>query len=467
NMGWKNGPAVLATCPFYDENGWLPAKTHGFSSQMFEYDGSNNFEFEYGYNEGYRVNVQLRPGEVMTRNWSNKGLQVDMDLGSGPGCLNGVIGQGDLEYSRGLGDLANGRVGNGTIVYTVPLADAGLRDAALEYANLGTQQEDGQAPTLHVKTAGQPGTFVLRMASPYVYLGGSIELAGTVAKGGSVKVSFSRNNGEDWHDIGGVTAAGDFKTTLDLKPLLYRLYDYRLKFELNGVGTGLSALTIAEDMQHSQRALPALGQGSNTITFSAEPQEGTIAVEAHVGNKTKGNQLLLTEFHPQMEGVKQDEGALWMGDSGKGQITIPVTTPGVITHVRFGTHYRARSDKDQWAYELSFDGGKTWTTVDTVTGPTPATCKYDDFSQVPKGSRQVLVRFAGEQRNTLGIFDLSIHVDYIEPHGGFRPVQVTYLWTENGQEKKDVHVAKKPNETYTITCAGKPTMKSLIVELAK
>ena len=55
-----------------------------------------------------------------------------------------------------------------------------------------------------------------------------------------------------------------------------RRYDYRLKFVLRGRGTGLERLRITHDIQHSQRALPALGQGRNRISFSAGPAEGTI-----------------------------------------------------------------------------------------------------------------------------------------------------------------------------------------------
>ena len=58
-----------------------------------------------------------------------------------------------------------------------------------------------------------------------------------------------------------------------------------------------------------------------------------------------------------------------------------------------------------------------------------------------------------------------IDADYREPAGGFVPVQVTYVWDEGGVERKDVHVANKPEETYAITCDSTPLMKSLIVEL--
>ena len=65
------------------------------------------------------------------------------------------------------------------------------------------------------------------------------------------------------------------------------------------------------------------------------------------------------------------------------------------------------------------------------------------------------------------IHNLRIDADFTDPHGGFAPVKVTYVWQEGGQEKKDVHVAKAAQETYKITCAEKPVMKSLVVELAE
>lgn len=65
------------------------------------------------------------------------------------------------------------------------------------------------------------------------------------------------------------------------------------------------------------------------------------------------------------------------------------------------------------------------------------------------------------------IFNLRIDADYVEPHGGFRPVRVTYRWSEGGADKEDVHIAESPDETYQIECAGEPRMKSIVLELAE
>ncbi|MBM4032090.1 MAG: hypothetical protein FJ291_09930 [Planctomycetes bacterium] len=445
--GWKRGPALLANCPLYDATGWLPAKTHGWYATMQEYDGSTFFAYECGYSVGYQVNVQLRPGERLTRNWGHKGLHVNQGGGGGdPGCLKMKPGANFMVYTPKFGDLANGRVGNGTLEYDVPLDAASLRASALSV--------EGEP--------GKPTAFVLRMPSSYVYLGGELSLKAAVGEGGAIAVAFSDNNGLDWKEIAKITATGDQR--IDLKPHVYRRYDYRLKFALSGKDTGLKALKIVHDIQHSQRPLPALDKGENTITFSAEPPEGTITVEGSTDPKNKGKQVLYTDFHPERKNIKDD---LLVLSGPTGEVTFPIETPGDMTRLRVGIYYRARDPKDAWDIAASFDGGKAWQPIGRCEGPTRNHGKHFVFDKVPAGTRSALVRFAGTQRTVAMIYQTRIDADYIEPHGGFRPVKVTYVWDEGGAEKRHVHVATKPAETYKITCASKPTMKSLVVELAE
>jgi len=151
---------------------------------------------------------------------------------------------------------------------------------------------------------------------------------------------------------------------------------------------------------------------------------------------------------------------------GKGDVTYTVSTPGDLTRLRFGSHYRARDAKDGIDYLVSLDGGKTWKKAGRAEGPTPGHCTYVTFSDVPAGVREAKVRFEGTSRNATGFLNLRIDADYREPLGGFRPVKVTYHWEEDGKPKEQAFVAKKPEETWTITCAAKPVMKSIVMELA-
>jgi hypothetical protein len=460
--GWRRGPEVLSRCPFYDDNGWLPAATHGWYSTMQEYD-CKPFVYEYGYSQGYQVNVQLRKGERLTRNWSNRGLHVNRDLpGPGPGCLTGEVGKGQLRYAPRYGDLAPGRVGNGTHCYDVPLADGSFRHGALTAENLACRADDGQAPAAHVKDRARPAVLVLRMPSSYVYLGGELTFQAVVGTGGRIAVSFSDNHGLDWKEVANVRRSGPQR--VDLHPFVLRRYDYRLKFVLEGAGTGLDGLRVAQDVQHSQRALPALARGKNTITCEAGPAEGTITLEGSTNPKASGKQLVYTDFHPQVEGVGGTPLCL---TGGRGQVTFPVTTPGDLVRLRFGCHYRARDGRDGWELQVSFDGGKTFRPAGRCPGATPGHCHYVTLSAIPPGTRTALVRFAGSQRNTTCLFDFRIDADYREPHGGFRPVKVSYHWEEDGQARQHVHVMKEMRETYPITCSGKPVMKSVTLEWAE
>jgi hypothetical protein len=457
--GWKRGPALLARSPHFDAHGWWPAKTHGWYATMQEYDGTlgkagKPFLYEYGYSQGYQVNVRLRPGERLTRNWSNKGLHVNGKDG-GPGCMKMKTGSDSLVYTPKFGDIAPGRVGNGTHEYDVPLAEGAYRHAALAAENL-------EEKAARVADPARPGVLILGLPSSYVYLTGALSFTAAVGDGGSVAVSFSDNNGLDWKEVARVSAAGERR--IDLGPLVLRRYDYRLKFELRGKGTGLDGLKLVHDVQHSQRSLPALTEGDNTITFSAGPAEGTVTVEGATNPAAKGKQLVYTDFRPRVEGFTPN---LFIGPSGKGTITFPVATPGDLVRLRFGAHYRARDARDGLDYLVSFDDGKTWKAAGRAAGPTPGDCKYVTFEDVPAGARAALVRFAGTSRNATGIFNFRIDADYREPRGGFRPVKVTYAWEEAGKARQHVHVARRAREAYTIRCAARPMMKSLTVALAE
>jgi len=297
-----------------------------------------------------------------------------------------------------------------------------------------------------LQEAAKAGSFTVRMPSSYVYLTGKA----TFKAAGPVTAQFSDNNGLDWKDVA-VTGS-----TIDLTSLVFRRYDYRLQFK-----GALQSLRIEHDIQNSQRALPALAAGKNTLTFSAGAPESTITVEGSTNDSAKGKQLLATDFHPEKNGMD----GWWY--QGKGDLTYTIATPGDMTRLRFGGQYRARDAKDGIDYLVSFDGGKTWKKSSRAEGGTPGNCHYVTISDVPTKTHEAKVRFEGTSRNATGFLNLRIDADYREPLGGFRPVKVTYRWDEDGKTKEQVFVAKKPEETWTITCAAKPVMKSIVMELAE
>ncbi|MBA2481032.1 MAG: hypothetical protein H0V44_10230 [Planctomycetes bacterium] len=455
--GIEKGPDILKNCPGMDKNGNFMFNYFGWYTAMLLYDGSNKtpFPYEESYNQGYRVNVQLRAGEKLVRNWGNKGLHINMDGDGGkPETLDATVGSGVLFFSQKLGDLANGRIGNGTLDYHMPADDAGFTEAVLSADNaIG-------GATIKPKDAKKPASFVLRMPCSYVYLSGKLAFTST----GDVTVEFSDNHGADWREVA-KPAAGE--QAIDLKPFAFRHYDYRLRFTL-APGATITPPSIVHDIQHSQRALPALAQGDNKISFTAGPDEGTLTIEG-AGLKWTGKQPTFEDFKAQTVNLDPNAHKDWgtLVPQAGGSVTYPVETPNDLKRLRFGCNYRAGDAAEGWDLQVSFDDGKTFKTIDRAAGPTRQNAKFVTVSDIPPKTRKALVRFAGASKGNTVLFRSRIDADYAEPHGGFAPIQITYQWEENGQAKQDVHVATSPKDTYTITCASKPKMTAIILERAK
>jgi hypothetical protein len=148
-------------------------------------------------------------------------------------------------------------------------------------------------------------------------------------------------------------------------------------------------------------------------------------------------------------------------------MTLRIPAPGEIVRLRMNLGYRLRDARDSYTISASFDEGNTWKEVGRLKGPTPGCTEYLTFTDVPAGAKAVVVKFEGKEVNTACLFGLRIDLDYKEPHGGFRPVKITYAWHENGQQKTHAHVATRPRETYPINCGPKTVVHSFTVELAE
>ncbi|MCL2645750.1 MAG: hypothetical protein FWD61_01950 [Phycisphaerales bacterium] len=514
NEGWKKGPPLFATCQFYDKDGINRAGWHGWWSNMGEYNykiqnshkivvppdtqGEVNI-YDYGAMMGYKVNVQLREGEKLTRCWHAKDIATGLNRNGGKRFEKFLEGDMTaLGQQRDFGDLSPGRIGNGLLEYDA-MADSKLASTALTFDNL---KLDGGK--LRAVDASKPATLIVRMPCSYVYFGGEMT-CNPIAAG--VKASLSLNNGLDWMPLAAFEQAGEQKT--DLKPLIFNKYDYRVKLEFPAGSTaGLDALKFVNHVQLSQAPLPIITEGDNKLTFSAAQPEGTITVEANMNGDPEtplGKTMTIADFHPILNGANikrfaigttadADAKAAELDDLSKvlenpplhGSAIVPVTTPGDITRVRFAAHWRARNNTDGYVVSASFDAGKTWKEMAKFDLANSAKSGYFVFTDVPANSRTVQVKFDGTQSHSTEIFDLRIDVDYKEPAGGFRPVKITYAWEEgvppalppakgkaapaekpHGTPKTAEHICYSPEETWTIHCGPGTVVKSYTVELAK
>lgn len=467
--GWKSkGPELLANCPYY-KLGYFPAGTHGWDATMAEYDRKCQV-YEYGYHMGHRALFSLRPGEALVREAANRGLHVNMDRTAGWGGLNARAPLNDLVYLKDFAPrYTGGLVANGYHRYVPDLATGGLAAGADVYDNLAS----GGSPALHLKQGGKPGTAIIAMASPYVYLGGRLKLRAVRGSDADhVAVSISTNNGRTFTPLWAAEKTGNAPNTVDLGERILRRYAYWLKIEIQSTsetGAGLEVLEIENDIQHAPRTLPWINQGTNTITVAADG-DSTLATQTIACRITADAKFTKNETTQSMgvafENLKVQDGSCWW-QGGVGSMTVPIEVPGDLAALNFGGHIRARGARDVVKMLLSFDEGKSWKEAARIAGPTPATTNYFRFAAVPVGVRKALLRYELSGNNTIGIFSFRVDADYRDPRAaaGIRPIQVVYRWKENGELKTQQTTIQTLPQRWQIDTKGNPALLSVTCEM--
>lgn len=468
--GWKSrGPKLLANCPFY-RLGYFPARTHGWDATMQEYDRKCEI-YEYGYQLGHRALLSLRPGESFVREAGNRGWHVNMHESPDWDGLRATSADGDMEYLREFfPKYRGGMVGNGFHRYAPDLSSGGLAAGAETFENLAVarSQTSPERPIVQLAAGGKPGTVVIPLASPYVYLGGRLSLkAWRQSDADSVQVSLSTNNARSFQQIWSADQTGWNDAEVDLSPYTFRRYAYWIKIELRSdtaAGTGLTELSIENRIQHAPRTLPFLNQGDNTLTVSADgdPTIATRTVSCRLAadpgfSENETSETMGVSF----ENLKLAHGGCWW-QGGTGTMTVPIATPGEIVALRFGGHIRARGERDLVKIQVTFDDGQTWQEAARIAGPAQGRTEYFRFDTVPPGATRAQLRYEMTGNNTVGVLSFRVDADYRDPTAaGFQPFDIVHHWREGAEKKERRETVSRLPHQYRITTAAEPEMLSV------
>ncbi len=200
-----------------------------WSAALFVYEGAAGGDRQSARDT--TMNMVLRPNEALVWRW---GHRVPLKY----------HGRADLKE---WGPRAPERVCNGLWEYRPDFTRESWRKGAESVANV--QVKDGEL----VAQAGKMGVVVWKMRSPYVFVGGRLEVEGNAAK-------FSLSwDGKSWQEVGD-----------NLDPLFpskeTARYAYWLKCELPE-GARLKRLAIINDLQMAPLALPGMVVGDNRFTY--------------------------------------------------------------------------------------------------------------------------------------------------------------------------------------------------------
>jgi len=252
-------------------DGWLVSRVSGSSIASLYTTTSNNYTYQNAWIITHTMGMILRPGEQLERYWYNWGKYHD--------CL--------YHYEPP-------RYGNGRMLYSPDLSSNIFKKGFQSLTNIETYSDTNTSPNIHLADSTRSGILLCKMSSPYVFVGGMIQLnAYCLGSTDTISVSFSKT-GSSWSkllDINGPTTS-TFEISLDspISPTSSSAcYSFFVQFILNGVtkySVGINDLHICGDIQCAPASLPTLRPAiinTSNVTFSADP--GGILEIRHIYNK--------------------------------------------------------------------------------------------------------------------------------------------------------------------------------------
>ena len=217
--------------------------------------------------------LNLRAGEKLTRYWTNISLPYQDNFAS----------KGHTDFEHGPYSVT---YGNGVLEYSPDLARHTYEDglfAAPE--NMACAEEDGVLPNLHLRTAGQPGSVIFKIETPYIisdaWFSGHFYRKGP---GDRLTMYISVDSGNSWdrvwqadrtghsdeNDIGICKKFDVYKHVPAGLITPFGHYSFLLKLEMKSSGAtrdvGVDSLKITTVTQHNIFSLPQLWPGRNLIT---------------------------------------------------------------------------------------------------------------------------------------------------------------------------------------------------------
>lgn len=204
-----------------------------WEASLFVYEGDAGGEREAG--SDHTMAMTLRPGEAITWRWGHR---------------TPVRYHGPDDIAAMFGQAAADTICNGLWEYQPDLVGDLWRAGADAVEHIRSTSEGLAADP------GTVGAIVWTMRSPYVFVGGRLEVEGS---GAAFSLSW---DGLTWEPV-----------DLDLDPMFPRegppRYQYRLRCELRGEAR-LGAVRIINDLQMAPLALPGMVVGENRFLYTDE-----------------------------------------------------------------------------------------------------------------------------------------------------------------------------------------------------
>ncbi|MGA2033092.1 MAG: hypothetical protein ABSG68_12610 [Thermoguttaceae bacterium] len=427
---------LTATSP----NGWLTGadcarSLQGEAGCFFP----KGIAYRYYYNDwdwGHRYVLNLRPGEIYTRSYK----RLD---GYDANCIHDAklyksdpryyVANRNVEGAVKDPEIVNQRFfirGNGTWVYRPPLSAEGLRDA-YRCDNITAAQG-----CLQPARPGLPGELIYKIQSANVATGQTIA-AGFFRKSAETdaRIAVSTSNGLHWTEVWRAGGTGRVAAKISLGSEVNGAYEILVRIRLEAKAAAadirLEDLEIRTITQINSKTQPKLTLGENTIYVGAGEQSETLVFWPDLqGDRYR--QLIVGEENIKTKPAHQQWNAVLepRDPARDAYLVYKLETPGDVLRIVYGGRFYNRDPQGSAELLYSTDDGKNWQSAWKAANPqsTPPwdLMHYQNVDLRP-GTRSVLVKYLLRK---WGLYALRAEADYAPADAAFRPLEVTFRWTE-------------------------------------
>jgi hypothetical protein len=422
--------------------------------------------YYYDWDFGHRYILNLKDSQTYTRHYKR--------LGDSPEYYVPNNGKDPADSHARKWGIS----GNGVWVFRPSLA-ADWTKAIHSSANVKPADGGGLQP----EKAGQTAEVVYKVQSANVTASQVIKATFARKTGDDyARILVSTNNGLKWTEVWKSGAAADASAAVNLVREVSGAYEVLVKIELLAKGDPsaavLKGVEVTTTTQLNAKTQPRLNLGKNTVYVGTGDQTESVVfwpdlqADAYKEHVVDEKNVATRDKHMGYQGV------LFNKDAGEAHIVYRLDAPGDITRLTYGGRFYNRAAKSHIDLLHSFDGGTTWIKSWTLSDTQPPwdVIHYETVD-VPKGNRSVLVKYllnCPQEGGTdkCSIYAVRMEADYLPAEATFKPIQVTFCWSERQKdrtlvERSHTQVVDKVPFRYTINVGGDdhPVMNYLRVGL--
>jgi hypothetical protein len=436
-------------------------------AQEYRCFNPNGLKFRYYYNEwewGHRYILNLRDGETYTRHY--KGLSDGLEF---------YVPNKEKDPEQ-TGKY--GLRGNGVWTFAPSLTAAEWRKAVHSADGIAAHAPAGLRP----QDAGKPACVVFKVQAANVITSQAIKAA-FLRKTAEDKaaISISTNNGLAWKEVWKADGTGEVSADVKLIEPVNGAYEVLVRVELAAKAAAqdavLSDLEVQTTTMLNAKTQPRLALGKNTVYVGAgDPTESIVFWPELQNDKYK--EMIVEEKNITCDSKHMGyQGVLWpSAPKEDAYIVYRMDAPRDITRVTFGGRFYNRAPKSHIDLLWSTDG-KTWKQAWSLTSTEkPWDVVHHETIDVPKGNRQVYLKYVMNSPNTVrdacSLYSVRMEANYLPADTTFRPVLVQFIWQERQKDGSLVlrdhqEAVEKLPHRYTINVGGEdhPVMHSLLVSL--